>query len=176
MGGSILRGGPVTVCRDEELKCQPEPLVVKVSSVASLPSGVLCAWALLGKFPARGLWGRSPLQRPVCPQLLAACLRWQGRQPLCSAPCSGLCLAAAGKASNATAVCCACSARECTAAPVKCSSAWTARGCMSPTPSTARGTSSSTRTWSGEKRWAGARPLLHGLCVPKGKGASLGGL
>ncbi|XP_041267092.1 methanethiol oxidase-like, partial [Onychostruthus taczanowskii] len=31
VGGSILRGGPVTVCRDEELKCQPEPLVVKVS-------------------------------------------------------------------------------------------------------------------------------------------------
>lgn len=32
VGGSILRGGPVTVCRDEELKCQPEPLVVKVSA------------------------------------------------------------------------------------------------------------------------------------------------
>ncbi|POI20670.1 hypothetical protein CIB84_015582, partial [Bambusicola thoracicus] len=29
VGGSILRGGPVTVCRDEELKCQPEPLVIK---------------------------------------------------------------------------------------------------------------------------------------------------
>ncbi|NWH99422.1 SBP1 oxidase, partial [Tichodroma muraria] len=29
VGGSILRGGPVSVCRDEELKGQPEPLVVK---------------------------------------------------------------------------------------------------------------------------------------------------
>lgn len=37
----------MTVCRDEELKCQPEPLVVKVSSVASLPSGALWTLALL---------------------------------------------------------------------------------------------------------------------------------
>ncbi|XP_010188486.1 PREDICTED: selenium-binding protein 1-like, partial [Mesitornis unicolor] len=29
VGGSILRGGPVIVSRDEELKCQPDPLVIK---------------------------------------------------------------------------------------------------------------------------------------------------
>ncbi|NWS77992.1 SBP1 oxidase, partial [Crotophaga sulcirostris] len=33
VGGAIVRGGPVTVCRDEELKCQPEPLVVKCKRV-----------------------------------------------------------------------------------------------------------------------------------------------
>ncbi|KAM6106609.1 LOW QUALITY PROTEIN: methanethiol oxidase-like [Pterocles gutturalis] len=38
VGGSILRGGPVTVCRDEELKCQPEPLVVKCRRVYGGPS------------------------------------------------------------------------------------------------------------------------------------------
>ncbi|XP_063213643.1 methanethiol oxidase-like [Chroicocephalus ridibundus] len=38
VGGSILRGGPVTVCRDEELKCQPEPLVVKCKRVYGGPS------------------------------------------------------------------------------------------------------------------------------------------
>lgn len=46
VGGSILRGGPVTVCRDEELKCQPEPLVIKVSAAASAP-GILWTLALL---------------------------------------------------------------------------------------------------------------------------------
>ncbi|NXM69208.1 SBP1 oxidase, partial [Serilophus lunatus] len=38
VGGSILRGGPVTVCRDEELKCQPEPLVVKCKRIYGGPS------------------------------------------------------------------------------------------------------------------------------------------
>ncbi|XP_014816305.1 PREDICTED: LOW QUALITY PROTEIN: selenium-binding protein 1-like [Calidris pugnax] len=37
VGGSILRGGPVTVCRDEELKCQPEPLVIKCKRVYGGP-------------------------------------------------------------------------------------------------------------------------------------------
>ncbi|NWY08014.1 SBP1 oxidase, partial [Nothoprocta ornata] len=37
VGGSILRGGPVTVCRDEELKCQPEPLVIKCKRVQGGP-------------------------------------------------------------------------------------------------------------------------------------------
>ncbi|KAM6294234.1 methanethiol oxidase-like [Aegotheles albertisi] len=37
VGGSILRGGCVTVCRDEELKCQPEPLVVKCKTVHGGP-------------------------------------------------------------------------------------------------------------------------------------------
>ncbi|NWI96651.1 SBP1 oxidase, partial [Pitta sordida] len=38
VGGSILRGGPVTVCRDEELKCQPEPLVVKCKRIYGGPA------------------------------------------------------------------------------------------------------------------------------------------
>ncbi|XP_066424087.1 methanethiol oxidase-like [Molothrus aeneus] len=38
VGGSILRGGPVTVCRDEELKCQPEPLVLKCKRVYGGPA------------------------------------------------------------------------------------------------------------------------------------------
>ncbi|XP_042641492.1 methanethiol oxidase-like isoform X2 [Tyto alba] len=38
VGGSILRCGPVTVCRDEELKCQPEPLVIKCKRVYGGPS------------------------------------------------------------------------------------------------------------------------------------------
>ncbi|XP_069734624.1 methanethiol oxidase-like [Phaenicophaeus curvirostris] len=38
VGGSIFRGGPVTVCRDEELKCQPEPLVVKCKRLRGGPS------------------------------------------------------------------------------------------------------------------------------------------
>ncbi|KAM9624134.1 methanethiol oxidase-like isoform 1-T3 [Morphnus guianensis] len=38
VGGSILRGGPVAVCRDEELKCQPEPLVIKCKRVYGGPS------------------------------------------------------------------------------------------------------------------------------------------
>uniref|UniRef100_A0A663DN21 Methanethiol oxidase n=1 Tax=Aquila chrysaetos chrysaetos TaxID=223781 RepID=A0A663DN21_AQUCH len=37
VGGSILRGGPVAVCRDEELKCQPEPLVIKCKRVYGGP-------------------------------------------------------------------------------------------------------------------------------------------
>ncbi|NXG39173.1 SBP1 oxidase, partial [Dromaius novaehollandiae] len=37
VGGSIFRGGPVTVCRDEELKCQPEPLVIKCKRVRGGP-------------------------------------------------------------------------------------------------------------------------------------------
>ncbi|NXC76313.1 SBP1 oxidase, partial [Anhinga anhinga] len=37
VGGSILRCGPVTVCRDEELKCQPEPLVIKCKRVYGGP-------------------------------------------------------------------------------------------------------------------------------------------
>uniref|UniRef100_A0A8C5IEW4 Methanethiol oxidase n=1 Tax=Junco hyemalis TaxID=40217 RepID=A0A8C5IEW4_JUNHY len=40
VGGSILRGGPVTVCRDEELKCQPEPLVVKCKRVYGGPAAL----------------------------------------------------------------------------------------------------------------------------------------
>ncbi|RMC22864.1 hypothetical protein DUI87_00136 [Hirundo rustica rustica] len=39
-GGSILRGGPVTVCRDEELKGQPEPLVVKCKRVCGGPAAL----------------------------------------------------------------------------------------------------------------------------------------
>ncbi|NWW75555.1 SBP1 oxidase, partial [Climacteris rufus] len=38
VGGSVLRGGPVTVCRDEELKCQPDPLVIKCKRVYGGPS------------------------------------------------------------------------------------------------------------------------------------------
>lgn len=30
LGGSIVKGGPVQVLEDQELKSQPEPLVVKV--------------------------------------------------------------------------------------------------------------------------------------------------
>ena len=30
LGGSIVKGGPVQVLEDQELTCQPEPLVVKV--------------------------------------------------------------------------------------------------------------------------------------------------
>lgn len=74
VGGSILRGGPVTVCRDEELKCQPDPLVIKVSSVASLPSVVLWALALRCSFSAQGFWGRSPVQSPACLRRLGAWL------------------------------------------------------------------------------------------------------
>lgn len=93
---------------------------------------------------------------------------------LCSAPLLLLVLDCSKKeASNITAVCCAFSARECTAALVKCSSAWMARGCTSPTPYTAHGTSSSTRTWSSKKLLG---PLLHGLSVRNRKGASSGGL
>ncbi|RMC22863.1 hypothetical protein DUI87_00135 [Hirundo rustica rustica] len=40
VGGSILRGGPVTVCRDEELKGQPEPLVVKCKRVCGGPAAL----------------------------------------------------------------------------------------------------------------------------------------
>uniref|UniRef100_A0A803W3F1 Methanethiol oxidase n=1 Tax=Ficedula albicollis TaxID=59894 RepID=A0A803W3F1_FICAL len=40
VGGSILRGGPVTVCRDEELKGQPEPLVVKCKRVFGGPASL----------------------------------------------------------------------------------------------------------------------------------------
>lgn len=38
LGGSIVKGGPVQVLEDQELKCQPEPLVVKVRSYLPLPS------------------------------------------------------------------------------------------------------------------------------------------
>lgn len=31
LGGSITKGGPVTVVEDKELQCQPEPFVIKVS-------------------------------------------------------------------------------------------------------------------------------------------------
>lgn len=95
---------------------------------------------------------------------------------LCSGPLLLLVLGCSKKeASNVAAVCCAFSARECTAALVKCSSAWMARGCTSPTPCTAHGTSSSTRPWSSKKRLGGRGPLWHGLCVRNGKGASSGG-
>lgn len=57
MGGSILRGGPVTVCRDEELKCQPEPLVIKVSCAAALFDAVLWTLAPLWPFSPQSLWG-----------------------------------------------------------------------------------------------------------------------
>lgn len=59
---------------------------------------------------------------------------------------------------------------------VRCSSAWTARGCTSPTRSTARGTSSSTRTWSSKKSVGGKGPLLKGLIAGGGEGASPRGL
>lgn len=41
LGGSIVKGGPVQVLEDQELKCQPEPLVVKVrrSPCPRAPSG-----------------------------------------------------------------------------------------------------------------------------------------
>lgn len=49
VGGSIVRCGPVAVCRDEELKCQPEPLVIKVSAAGlGLP----------------GLWAAAPSRCP----------------------------------------------------------------------------------------------------------------
>lgn len=35
VGGSITKGGPVTVCRDEELQSQPDPFFIKVSSAGS---------------------------------------------------------------------------------------------------------------------------------------------
>lgn len=137
VGGSILRGGPVTVCRDEELKCQPEPLVIKVSCVRR--GGSHCALLLCSAASA-----------------FACLLRERGP--------------------DITALCCASSARGCTVALVRCSSAWMARGCTSPTPSTARGTSSSTRTWSGKKSGGGKGPLLQGLIATSGEGASPGGL
>lgn len=31
LGGSITKGGPVTVLEDKELQCQPEPFVIQVS-------------------------------------------------------------------------------------------------------------------------------------------------
>jgi selenium-binding protein 1 len=37
LGGSIVQGGPVQVLEDQELKCQPEPLVVKGKRVAGGP-------------------------------------------------------------------------------------------------------------------------------------------
>ncbi|KAM4662206.1 methanethiol oxidase [Discoglossus pictus] len=37
LGGSILKGGPVCVVEDKELKCQPEPLVVKGRRVPGGP-------------------------------------------------------------------------------------------------------------------------------------------
>uniref|UniRef100_A0A8B9WB88 Methanethiol oxidase n=1 Tax=Bos mutus grunniens TaxID=30521 RepID=A0A8B9WB88_BOSMU len=37
LGGSIVKGGPVQVLEDQELKCQPEPLVVKGKRVAGGP-------------------------------------------------------------------------------------------------------------------------------------------
>lgn len=38
LGGSIVKGGPVQVLEDQELKSQPEPLVVKVR-IPPLPMG-----------------------------------------------------------------------------------------------------------------------------------------
>uniref|UniRef100_A0A8D2PK65 Methanethiol oxidase n=1 Tax=Zosterops lateralis melanops TaxID=1220523 RepID=A0A8D2PK65_ZOSLA len=42
VGGSITRGGPVTVCEDQELQSQPEPLVIQVGPgmVPKFPFGV----------------------------------------------------------------------------------------------------------------------------------------
>lgn len=37
LGGSIVKGGPVQVLEDQELKSQPEPLVVKVRMGPSDP-------------------------------------------------------------------------------------------------------------------------------------------
>ncbi|EHA97362.1 Selenium-binding protein 1, partial [Heterocephalus glaber] len=37
LGGSIVKGGPVQVLEDQELKCQPDPLVVKGKRVAGGP-------------------------------------------------------------------------------------------------------------------------------------------
>ncbi|XP_027717373.1 methanethiol oxidase [Vombatus ursinus] len=37
IGGSIVRGGPVKVLEDKELKCQPEPLVVKGKKIPGGP-------------------------------------------------------------------------------------------------------------------------------------------
>ncbi|NXL65952.1 SBP1 oxidase, partial [Chordeiles acutipennis] len=37
VGGSISKGGPVTVCRDEELQSQPDPFVIKGKKVAGGP-------------------------------------------------------------------------------------------------------------------------------------------
>ncbi|XP_078526811.1 methanethiol oxidase-like [Lissotriton helveticus] len=37
LGGSIVKGGPVTVVKDQELKSQPEPLVIKGKKVPGAP-------------------------------------------------------------------------------------------------------------------------------------------
>uniref|UniRef100_A0A663N2G3 Methanethiol oxidase n=1 Tax=Athene cunicularia TaxID=194338 RepID=A0A663N2G3_ATHCN len=38
VGGLLTRCGPVTVCQDEEMRCQPEPLVIKCKRVYGGPS------------------------------------------------------------------------------------------------------------------------------------------
>lgn len=40
LGGSIVKGGPVQVLEDQELKSQPEPLVVKVRIYLPSPSPI----------------------------------------------------------------------------------------------------------------------------------------
>lgn len=70
LGGSIVRGGPVQVLEDQELKCQPEPLVVKVRrspahGQAHSGPGRRGMGGHLSKL-LRGVWGFAcdPLQGP----------------------------------------------------------------------------------------------------------------
>lgn len=154
---------------------------MKVSSASPLPAGVLWPSAVLVLCPGfLGKLSRAVARASAASGSLPA-LGGAGRQPPGSAaPCSAalrlLVLGCCKKeARSITAVCCAFSARGCTAAPVRCSSAWMARGCTSPTPSTARGTSSSTRTWSSKKRWGGKGPLCVASLLETGTVPRLGG-
>lgn len=79
VGGSILRGGPVTVCRDEELKCQPEPLVIKVSAAASAPRHPLdFGSALCFAAPAFAHLLKERSQQRHCSLLCLQCKRVYG--------------------------------------------------------------------------------------------------
>lgn len=42
LGGSIIKGGPVTVVEDKELQCQPEPFVIKVGFLFLNMHVVIC--------------------------------------------------------------------------------------------------------------------------------------
>ena len=78
LGGSIVKGGPVQVLEDRELKCQPEPLVVKVRSYLPFPSPKAPlleapSWAhgtlrsILGKYGVGGILGDPPPRTHVLP-------------------------------------------------------------------------------------------------------------
>ncbi|XP_074896798.1 methanethiol oxidase-like isoform X1 [Buteo buteo] len=51
LGGSITKGGPVTVCRDEELQSQPDPFFIKVSPAISPKSQPEQRWQGWGAGP-----------------------------------------------------------------------------------------------------------------------------